>query len=111
MRDGAVPPVGRFLASARREFDAAHDWYAERSVPAAEGFAREVERVVRAIAEKPELGRVVRVRRDGSVVRVRPCRGYPYAVARCSRGGVQVILAVAHARRRPGYWLYRLANA
>lgn len=106
-----MPPASRFLPAARREFDAAHDWYAERSVRAAEGFAHEVERVIRAIADRPEIGRVVRVRRDGSVVRVRPCRGYPYVLAWCSRGDVRVILAVAHTRRRPGYWMYRLANA
>lgn len=106
-----MPHTGRFLPAARREFDAVHDWYAERSVLAAEGFAREVERVVHAIVERPELGRAVRVRRDGSVVRVRPCRGYPYVVAWYARGDVRVILAVAHTRRRPGYWMYRLANA
>lgn len=111
MRDGVVSSAVRFLSTARREFDAAHDWYAERSIPAADGFAREVERVVRAIVERPELGRVVRVRRNGSVVRVRPCRGYPYVVAWCARDDVQVILAVAHARRRPGYWLYRVSRA
>lgn len=105
------PAVSRFLPAARREFDAAHDWYAERSVLAAEGFALEVERVARAIAEAPELGRVVRVRRDGSAIRARPCRSYPYLVAWCTRGDVRVILAVAHTRRRPGYWLYRLGTA
>ncbi len=77
---------------------------------AAAGFAGEVERVVRAIAESPSLGRVVRVRRDGSDVRVRPCRGYPYLVAWCTRGDVHLILAVAHTRRRPGYWMVRLAD-
>jgi plasmid stabilization system protein ParE len=106
-----VPRGSRFLPSARREFDAAHDWYLERSLRAAERFAVEVERVASWAQDHPDAGRIVRVRRDGAAIRVLPCRGYPYVVAWCVVEDVCVVLAVAHTRRRPGYWLYRAARA
>lgn len=102
-----MPRGSRFLPSARREFDAAHDWYLERSHAAAERFAKEVERVIAFVEEHPETGRVVRRRRDGAQVRVMPCRGFPYVVAWCVVDDACVVLAVAHVRRRPGYWLAR----
>ena len=37
-------------------------------------------------------------------------RGFPYRLVYVIEGGTVVLLAVAHAKRRPGYWRKRLEN-
>ena len=41
-------------------------------------------------------------------VRQRVLRRYPYSIFYVTEAGVIVIVAVAHHKRRPGYWLSRL---
>jgi plasmid stabilization system protein ParE len=40
-------------------------------------------------------------------VRMRVVRRYPYSIVYVVRGPNVVIIAVAHHRRRPGYWMDR----
>lgn len=47
---------------------------------------------------------------DGTVIRSRAVRGYPYRVVYTVEPDTILILADAHERREPGYWLHRLSD-
>lgn len=92
-----------FDAAARREFDEAFDWYAERSVGAAIGFASEVDAVVESIAAAPE-----RFAHTYAGCQYARLHRYPYCVVYNHSHVGLVVIAIAHAKRRPGYWRNRL---
>jgi plasmid stabilization system protein ParE len=84
------------------EAEAAERWYRERNETAATRFRRELDRAVGLIAERPEAAPpyVANTRRF-------LLRRFPFVVVyRVFSERVQVV-AVAHARRRPHYWLQR----
>ena len=86
------------------EAQAANRWYRERSVSAAEAYLAELDRAVEAIAENPEMWpRYVHGTRRYIFHR------FPfYLVYREAAGNIEII-AVAHGRRKPGYWKSRMA--
>lgn len=47
---------------------------------------------------------------DGTVIRSKAIRGYPYRILYTVAADSILILAYAHERREPGYWLGRLSN-
>ena len=80
----------------------ARSWYAERSVLAAQGFLLALDQAVDAILEAPE--RWPRHRYG--------CRRYVFSnqylftlIYRLT-SGIEIV-AVAHQKRRPGYWRHR----
>lgn len=92
-----------FTTEARAEFDEAFDWYAARSVGAAIGFATEVDVAIESVMGDPK--RFPRTYADCQVCHL---KRYPYCVVYQFRGGTITVVAVAHAKRRPGYWHTRL---
>jgi plasmid stabilization system protein ParE len=91
-----------FHPLAADEAEAAERWYRERNETAARRFRHELDRAVEFIAERPEAASpyVSNTRRF-------LLRRFPFFVVyRVFRQRVQVV-AVAHARRRPHYWLQR----
>ncbi len=92
----------RFHPEAVDEAEAALAWYAERSEQAAFRFLAELEGVLGQIPEAPERWPQF----DGPARRML-MRHFPYAVIYREAGEVIEILAVAHGRRRPGYWKKR----
>ncbi len=92
-----------FGRPARREMEKAYRWYARHSLQAAQRFADAVDRAVQQIASAPDRWPVYRAPYRW----VRAGR-YPYLLYYCILDPTRVlIMAVAHARRRPGYWLRR----
>jgi plasmid stabilization system protein ParE len=88
-----------FHPEARAEALESEAWHSERDPSVAVAFAAELERAVEAIAETPLAWPPHR-----SGTRRRLLRKFPYAVVyRTLTDRVQVV-AVAHQRRRPGYW-------
>ena len=84
------------------EAEAAERWYRERNETAAARFRRELDRAVELIAERPEAA-------PPYVGHTRRCllRRFPFFIVyRVFSQRVQVV-AVAHARRRPHYWVQR----
>ena len=78
-------------------------WYADRSVRAAEGFLMELDRAIDSVLETPRrwaLGRFG--------VRRYLLHRFPFALVYREKGEVIEVIAVAHFRRRPGYWRSRL---
>lgn len=94
----------RFHREVRAEYRAALAWYAARSLDAADGFADAISRGIRGIRELPEAWPMWPGRPD---IRMRRVRRYPYSIVYVVRGSNVVIIAVAHHRRRPGYWMDR----
>jgi toxin ParE1/3/4 len=93
----------RFHPEAANEVEAALAWYAERSVRAAERFIEELSSAVLMIAESPHQWA-----RFEENTRQVTLRHYPYIVIYRAHPDRIEILAVAHGRRRPGYWRDRI---
>ena len=92
-----------FHPAASDEAEAAYDWYAERSPIAAARFREELDAAVEDIQNDPERG--------GPYLHGARCyllRRFPYLIVyhRPSADVIEVV-AVAHGRRRPGYWKTR----
>ena len=96
----------RFHPEAAGEAEAAFGWYAGRNAAAAHGFREELRHAVEAVAESPE-----RWPRLGTRARRYVFPKFPFSlVYRLHNGEVEVV-AVAHGKRRPGYWRSRLRPA
>jgi plasmid stabilization system protein ParE len=91
-----------FDDEAAEELEAAHDWYQRRSLHAARGFLDEIDAALRLIEGNPLQWPIF----EGET---RRCllRRFPYAIIYRVRDDVVKIVAVAHGRRRPGYWRAR----
>lgn len=89
----------RLLSEARRELEAAVAFYDSAHLGLGRDFALEVRALCRRIAESPLAG--VEVRPD---IRRRILRRFPHAVLYAIENDEVVVVAVAHQKRRPGYW-------
>jgi plasmid stabilization system protein ParE len=78
------------------------DPYAERR------FTRWVKAAFASLCASPRRYPLWRGRAGGKGVRKRLVRKFPYAIPYLPDEDVAFVLAVAHHRRRPGYWLPRL---
>lgn len=85
----------------------AADWYAERRSGLGDRFLDEVESVLAFVAERPGSYPSLAEPKE-PVVRRALLPGFPYAVVFLTMADETRVLAVAHARRQPGYWLQRL---
>lgn len=94
-------------ADARRELTKAADWYEARSAGLGEAFADEILRALDLIEESPGAWPEWPGVRHTPPVRRFLLSGFPFALPYGVFNGEVIILAVAHLRRRPGYWLPR----
>jgi len=96
--------MARLLISsaAESEFTEALCWYAERSGRAAEGFDAEFDRALETISTDP-----LRFPRCDDRHRFYLMSRYPYQIIYRSQGDDWMVIAVAHAKRQPGYWTDR----
>lgn len=94
-----------FHPEALEELDSAIAWYAQRSSRAAERFLAEVKAVARTISRYPY--RPPEFEAGSRRLRLRT---FPYSVVYATRTDGIEILAVAHGRRRPGYWRVRMGD-
>jgi plasmid stabilization system protein ParE len=88
-----------FHAEAAAELEAAFDWYAAKSTKVADQYLAALDRAITVILESPRSWeRVI------GPWRRYPLRRFPFLIFfREADTGIEVI-AVAHGRRRPGYW-------
>jgi plasmid stabilization system protein ParE len=93
----------RFHPAAAREAESAYEWYAARNPFAAHGFRDELAHAVDAVGQNP----LTWPRYEGPVRRYVFPR-FPFSLVYRTRGDEVEVLAVAHGRRRPGYWRSRL---
>ncbi len=98
----------RLSPEAVTELAEAAQWYAARRPGLEVEFLTEVERVLPLIGTSPaSFPRLLDLPAD-LVVRRALLPRFPYAIVFMDLGTEIRVLAVAHAKRRPGYWLNRV---
>jgi plasmid stabilization system protein ParE len=85
------------------EAESAVAWYAERSSRAPAAFIEEIDNAIQSILNAPERWPIF----ESDFRRV-PLFRFPYSIVyRKKSNDLVQILAVAHGRRKPGYWKTR----
>ncbi len=97
-----MPRSARFHPLAAQEAAAASDWYRERSQQAAIGFVAELDHAIQQVTELPETWPSYETGTRRFVFSV-----YPYSLIYRVTEQEITIVAVAHAKRKPGYWRNR----
>jgi plasmid stabilization system protein ParE len=97
-----VKPVV-FLLGPEEEMTDAARYYEHRRDGLGELFLLRIRTAVRELAERPKSCPAVR-----GPIRRKLVRQFPYAVLFREEEDEIVVIAVAHLRRRPGYWAPRL---
>ena len=93
----------RFLLPAEEEMTEASVFYESATSGLGADFLDEVQRVVNILREHPELGQSV-----GRGLRRALLHRFPFSLIYSLEVDTVVIVAVAHQRRRPGYWRHRM---
>jgi len=92
--------------AAEQELKKAYLWYLERNATVAEAFRSEVDHAIRVVAESP-----ARWPRLTKSIRRYVFPRFPFSlVYRVKPTHVEVI-AIAHQKKRPGYWQPRQSSA
>ncbi len=95
----------RFHPEAERELSEVALWYEERRPQLGDRFAVEVDRVLGHVRAAPQGG----TRWRQGPARTWRLRRFPFVVAYVVESDEVVIVAIAHTKRRPGYWQSRIA--
>lgn len=93
----------RFHPAARAEMKVSLLWYSEQSDSAALGFSAELRGAYSAIRSDPQLYPTYLHGTQRILL-----KRYPFSVVYRELLDSITVLAVAHAKRRPGYWKSRL---
>jgi plasmid stabilization system protein ParE len=88
-----------FHSGARRDFDESFDWYALRSAEAAVRFAAAVDAALDKVAATP-----TRFASPDGVHRECPVNKFPFRIVYRLVDNRILVVALAHAKRQPGYW-------
>jgi toxin ParE1/3/4 len=94
-----------FHRAASAEAEAAVRWYNERVPGLGDDFRAELFAAVEWIADGPE---VWPISADDTRARRYLLSRFPYSIVYVVANDRVTIAAVAHARRKPGYWLRRV---
>ena len=92
----------RILSEAAEELEACVSYYNLQRPDLGTEFLFEFEKTASRILELPNAGRMV-----GEHVRSKPIHRFPFYVLYRSTRDEIIVVAVAHRRRRPRYWLGR----
>ena len=95
----------RLHPDAAREVEQAHAYYAKVDPDLGEAFIRELELTFQNARRLPQSGRAWQGTEPGR--RVYLLARFPFLVIARTTSSELRVLAVAHQRRRPGYWLER----
>lgn len=95
------PEASLELASAIRHYDSVHPALGAR-------FQAEAQQELDRRSDGNFEGPPVRRRRDGRVLRRLVVSDFPYSIVYVASTEEVIVLAFAHAKRRPGYWLGRV---
>ncbi len=91
-----------FHPEATAELEASANWYAERSPIAAREFCVAVDVAISNITADPERFAAIDARHRVSCV-----QRFPFQIVFREDKDRVLIVAVAHAKRRPAYWRHR----
>jgi len=91
--------IVEYLAEARVDFDVSFDWYRHRSERAALGFCAAVDAALDQILADPSRFPLIH-----GECRYCPLRRYPFRIVFRAEADRLVVVALVHAKRRPGFW-------
>ena len=91
-----------FHPEAAAEFDAAVEWYEERSTGLGLDFAAEIRQAILRAESMP----LAWTRLEGDIRRILVHR-FPFGILYAPDGNHLQIVAVMHLSRAPGYWRHR----
>lgn len=94
-----VDKAPEFHPAAAAELESAFEWYRARDERIAAAFSTEVSHAIEMIARAPR-----RWPRSGINLRKFVLRRFPFLILYRELPSSIQIVAVAHGRRRPGYW-------
>ena len=104
-----MKPV-RVEPEAKQELAAATEWYEQRREGLGLELLAEIDAVLTAIGRNPgRFPLYPRVTSDLGVRRA-AARRFPYSIAFIELPNVVRVLAIAHEKRRPGYWVGRMKS-
>jgi plasmid stabilization system protein ParE len=92
----------KFHPHARAELRAARNWYHERSPLSAFAFAQTVQNAIARIKDTPHTFPLA-----DHGTRKFVLQRFPFNIFYQTRENEIIIVAVAHQKRRPGYWFSR----
>jgi toxin ParE1/3/4 len=95
--------VLRFFPEAIEEIEDGKHWYERRSEWARGAFLQEIDDSLDAILQGPRRWPV-----HQAGTRRYVCQTFPYSIIYYVEEAIVVVVAVAHERRRAGYWRDRL---
>jgi toxin ParE1/3/4 len=94
-----------FFEEAAAEIEEGRAWYRRRSESAEAAFLREVDHAIAQVTETPHQWA-----KDAGGTRRYVFPVFPYSLVYFAEGEVVHVVAVAHEKRKPGYWLPRLGR-
>ena len=100
-----------FLPAALQEYVEAVRWYARQRQGLGEELIDEVEYRIRRAVEMPGAGRLEPDAPERFALRWYNLHRFPYALLIGNLDTRRVVVAVAHERRKPGYWKRRLLDS
>ena len=103
----------RWVPEAIEDLQGGHDWYDEREPGLGQQLAAEVFTVLDQAVRHPFLPRKYEHRglpAEPEVRKIQLQRFYEYGVVYAVVNDTLWIVAVAHAKRKPGYWIDRLTK-
>jgi toxin ParE1/3/4 len=100
----------KIIVPAELELHEATMWYRERDPRVADRFAAEARKTLRLIEQFPQIGGVVFGIEDRHVRRM-PIYAFPYGIVFVDLGDSIEVVAFAHNRRRPAYFISRLRQS
>ena len=98
----------RLLLQAERELDLARKWYDEQRYGLGLIFFDAFEAAVQHVQEFPDAGAAFPDPAFVKTVRRFPIQGFPFHIVTTVVDDGLIVIAVAHAKRKPGYWLERV---
>jgi hypothetical protein len=96
------------MAEAREEADESAHWYDARRAGLGDEFLSVLGTAFNAIEADPRRFEKLATRRAQRDVRRCNLERFPFTVVFECRDDEVVVLAIAHAKRRPGYWRRRM---
>lgn len=93
----------RVHSQAQEEINEAFEWYFKRSLEAADAYLTEIGISLKQILASPQLFPPYT-----KSTRRRVLARFPYSVIFQEKDEMIIVLAIAHAKRRPGYWRGRI---
>lgn len=97
-------PARWFHPEAERELTRAAQFYETEREGFGARFAAEIERTLRLIEGSPRAGTLWRA----GPARAWRTKRFPFTIVYVDRADALIVVAIAHTKRRPGYWATRI---